>query len=226
MPATTLIPLPGAVVTAPAGLTGFDVNQPLSASQAQDLKNAGYDFCIRYVPRTASLTRNNLTNAEALNILNAGLALMAVQHVALPGWAPTASLGTAYGTFAAEYAQQTVGLPQGLIIWLDLEEVSAGSSPADIIAYCQAWYAAVESAGYVPGLYVGYGTGLTAQQLYSDLSFMHYWRAYNGPSVATRGYQLVQKTQMTINDIMIDPNITQTDNLGGAVIWLSPGVTA
>ena len=217
----TLLSLPGTVQQAPAGQKGFDVNQPLSAGQAQDLQNAGYAFCIRYIPRTAKLVRNNLTNAEALNILNAGLALMAVQHVALPGWAPTVALGTAYGNYAATYAQQTVGLPQGLNIWCDLEEVAEGSAAADVIAYCQAWYAAVDTAGYIPGLYVGYGTGLTPQQLYSSLSFKHYWRAYNGPLVATRGYQLLQKTEVTVNGITIDPNITQNDNLGGAVLWLA-----
>jgi|SRR5665213_1563019 len=221
MPNATILPLPGTVRQAPAGQTGFDVNQPLSAAQAQDLQNAGYTFCIRYIPRTAKLIKNNLTNAEALNILNAGLALMAVQHVALPGWGPTAALGTAYGSYAATYAQQIVGLPQGLNIWCDLEEVAADSTAADVIAYCQAWYAAVNAAGYIPGLYAGYGTGLTAQQLYSDLSFQHYWRAYNGPAVATRGYQLVQKTEVTVNGITIDPDITQNDNLGGAVLWLA-----
>lgn len=226
MPNTPLITLPGAVQNAPAGLTGFDVNQPLSAGHAQNLKNEGYDFCIRYIPRTASLTHNNLTNAEALNILNAGLALMAVQHVALPGWAPTADLGAAYGGYAATYAQQTVGLPQGLNIWLDLEEVAADSSPADIVAYCQAWYAAVDSAGYIPGLYAGYGTGLTPQQLYNTLSFKHYWRAYNGPDVATRGYQLIQKTEKTVGGITIDPNVTQNDNLGDTVLWLSANIIA
>jgi len=215
------LPLPGTVQTAAANLTGFDVNQVLTAAQALSLKNAGYDFCIRYIPRTATLISGNLTNAEAINILNAGLALMAVQHVALPGWAPTASLGTAYGSYAATYAMQAVGLPAGMNIWCDLEEVAPASAPADVIAYCQAWYQAVYAAGYVPGIYVGYGVVLNEQQLYSNLSFQHYWRAYNGPLVATRGYQLIQKTEVTVHGITIDPDVTQNDNLGGAVLWLS-----
>jgi hypothetical protein len=216
-------PLPGTIQQAAAGLTGFDVNQVLSAANAQALKNAGYDFCVRYVPRTSSpsLAPGNLTNAEAVNILNAGLALMAVQHVANPGWVPTAALGTSYGSYAATYASEIVGLPPGINIWLDLEEVATDSSATDIIAYCQAWYAAVESAGYVPGIYVGYGVILSSSQLYNDLSFQHYWRAYNGPQVATRGYQVIQKTQVTVDGIEIDPDVTQDDNLGGAAIWLA-----
>src|ERR1700744_4070410 len=106
--------LPGKATAAAAGLSGFDVNQVLSADQAMAFKNPGYAFCVRYLPRAANLAANNLTNAEALGILNAGLALMPVQHVALPGWAPTTSLGTAYGTFAASYAKQVVELPPGV----------------------------------------------------------------------------------------------------------------
>ncbi|WP_183558627.1 DUF1906 domain-containing protein [Mucilaginibacter sp. SP1R1] len=212
--------LPGTVKQATPGLRGFDVNFILSATDAQHLKAAGYDFCIRYIPRNVNLLNGNLTNSEALRILNAGLALMAVQHVALPGWVPSADLGTAYGNYAALYAKQVVGLPPGMNIWLDLEEVAQGTPAAGVIAYCNAWYKEVETAGYEPGIYVGYGPGLTSQQLYNNLSFKHYWQAYNGPNVATRGFQLLQKTQKTVAGIVIDPNITQADNLGDVALWL------
>jgi hypothetical protein len=215
------IALPGTVQQAPPGLSGFDANSVLSPANAQALKTAGYDFCIRYVPRTASLAAGNLTNAEALNILNAGLALMAVQHVANEGWNPTASLGTSYGSFAATYASEVVALPQGINIWLDLEGVASGTPATNVTDYCQAWYDAVNSAGYVPGIYVGWDDILSPQQLYNDLSFQHYWRAYNGPQVATRGYQLIQKTQVTVSGITIDPDVTQNDELGGTAIWLA-----
>jgi hypothetical protein len=214
--------LSATVQSASAGLQGFDVNQPLTAAQAQDFKNAGYAFCIRYIPRTAALVANNLTNAEALDIMNAGLALMAVQHVALPGWQPTTNLGTQYGNFAAQYAQETVQLPPGLNVWCDLEGVAAATDPQDVIDYCQAWYYAVHAAGYVPGLYVGYHTRLTPEQLYNNTSFQHYWQDYNrSEEVATRGFQLIQQTEKTLNGVTFDPNVTQNDNLGDAVLWLS-----
>jgi len=224
-----IIPLPGTVQAAAAGLSGFDVNSILSADQAQDFKNAGYDFCIRYVPRTQQALDNsdtNITNAEAIDILNAGLALMAVQHVADEGWSPTADLGTAYGTFGASYASDTVGLPAGMNLWLDLEGVANGTPTQDVIDYCQAWYHAVKAAGYVPGVYVGWDAGLNAQQLYQNLSFQHYWQAYNGGGVAVRGYQLVQALQKTLNGLDYDPDTTQNDNKGGTVLWLSTGIPA
>ncbi|MGZ3999723.1 MAG: DUF1906 domain-containing protein [Mucilaginibacter sp.] len=213
--------LPGTVKQATAGMTGFDINSIVSAADAQNFKAAGYDFCIRYIPRTAALAAGNLTNDEAAGIINAGLALMAVQHVALPGWAPTAALGTTYGSYAAEYCSQVVGLPEGMNIWCDLEGVAPGTPATDVIAYCQAWYQAVSAAEYIPGIYVGYDTMLSPQQLYNSLSFRHYWRAYNGPQVAVRGFQLVQKLQVNVNGFDIDPNVTQTDHMGGIPRWLS-----
>jgi hypothetical protein len=214
--------LSGTVQLAAAGLAGFDVNQILSASEAQDFKNAGYAFCIRYIPRFDGSSAGPLTYDEATDILNAGLTLMAVQHVANPGWAPTAALGTQYGSYAATYCSDTVGLPPGVNVWLDLEEVATTSAAADVIAYCQAWYTAVNAAGYIPGIYIGYGVVLDGSQLYNDLSFQHYWRAYNDDTiVATRGFQVVQTTEKTLNGVTFDPNTTQADNLGGTPLWLA-----
>lgn len=213
--------LPGNIGSAPNGAAGFDVNSVLTAAQAQGFKNAGYSFCVRYVPRKPELQAGNLTNAEALNILDAGLALMAVQHVELPPWRPNTNLGTLYGKYAATYAQNIVALPPGMNLWCDLEGVAPGTPVQDVIAYCQAWYYAVHYAGYVPGLYVGYDVILTPDQLYNDISFQHYWRAYNGPEVTTRGFQLIQKTEKKLGDVTFDPDVAQTDGLGDSALWLS-----
>jgi len=217
MPKATL---PGSVQAAAPGLLGFDVNSPMTAAGLAAFKQQGYSFCIRYLPRTASLLKGNLTIAEAQIILNAGMALMPVQHVSLPGWQPNTNLGTQYGNFAASYAKE-IGLPAGINVWCDLEGVATGTPPQDVIAYCQAWYNAVHAAGYVPGVYVGYDTMLTPDQLYNDISFQHYWRAYNGPQVTTRGFQLIQKTEKTIDGITFDPDVTQHDGLGDSVFWLA-----
>jgi hypothetical protein len=60
----------------------------------------GYRFCIRYISRTPESRQHHeengtpdLSEDEAQDILNAGLALMTVQHVAATGWVPTMSLG-------------------------------------------------------------------------------------------------------------------------------------
>ena len=212
--------LPGTVKPASPGLKGFDTNTIVTAQVAAEFKAQGYSFCARYLSRGASQGSNDLSNAEAANILNAGLALIAVQHVAAEGWVPSASLGTTNGTNAANNAA-SVGLPKGMNIWCDLEGVATGTASSVVIDYCQAWYTAVAAAGYAPGLYVGANCILSGQQLYSNLSYQHYWKSLsNVPMVATRGYQLIQGAETTVNGIGIDSDTTQTDNVGGAVLWL------
>lgn len=213
--------LSGKIQHAAPGLTGFDVNQVLTQESARDFKDAAYDFCIRYLPRPGH--GYDLRESEAEAILWAGLSLMAVQHVALPGWQPTAELGATNGSFAAEYAVNMVGLPEGINLWCDLEEVTGAATAQDVIGYCTSWFNAVKSAGFEPGLYVGWNVKLSAEQLYANLPFAHYWRAYNTDIVvATRGYQMTQHTQKTLKGIPFDPNTTQTDRMGDSVIWLAP----
>lgn len=214
--------LSGTIKHATEGINGFDINQPLTAEQARDFTDAGYEFIIRYLPRTPNLIAGNLTEKEAEGLLWSGLSVMAVQHVAMSGWMPTSILGTSYGGYAAQYAKDIAGLPVGINLWLDLEEVSKAATPDDIIEYCNNWHQEVAAAEFVPGLYVGYGCGLTNEQLYHDLKFTHYWRAYNADQEPERGYQIIQHTQKTLNGIIFDPNVTATDNMGDSAIWLSP----
>lgn len=213
--------LPGTVQAAPPGLKGFDSAGIVSSSTAQAFASSGYSFCVRYLSRGTQQASGDLSAAEATTILNAGLALMAVQHVRTPGWVPSASMGAQDGTNGANNAK-SIGLPAGINIWCDLEGVATGTPAQAVIDYCQAWYNAVKIAGYVPGLYVGAGAVLTGDQLYYKLSFQHYWKSMsNVPMVTKRGYQLIQSAQTTgPNNFPIDPDTTQTDNLGGTVIWL------
>lgn len=210
----------GTVQSAAPGLLGFDINQTVTSSLAQQFVQAGYHYCLRYVP-FGQVLDPDLTTAEAEAILGAGLALTAVQHCMDPGWAPTGPMGTQYGQRAAAYLRG-IGMPGGVNVWLDLEGVAGSSAAQDVIDYCNNWYAAVEAGGYVPGVYVGYQPGLSDQQLY-DLSFQHYWAAYNtDSSIPVRGYQLVQSPQSTnIEQLSYDDDMTNTDQLGGKVLWLT-----
>jgi hypothetical protein len=219
--------LPGIVQAAPPGLKGFDANTTITASIADAFVQKGYRFCVRYVGRT-QMASYDLTSTEAKTILNAGLALMVVQHVLNPGWSPTADLGQTYGANAAKFTKQ-IGVPPGVNVWCDLESVSGDASAADVAAYCNAWYDEVAAAGYVPGLYVGYGAGLSASQVYSMLKFSHYWGAYNlnaDEVPAVRGLQLKQEvgTGGTIGGLTTetyDDDVTMTDQLGGTALWLT-----
>jgi|ERR1700743_241758 len=200
----------------------FDVNQPLTHGQASAFKANGYDACIRYLPRTPDLVRGNLTAQEMQILLSANLAVGFVQHVALPGWNPTAALGHQYGSYCAEYAQ-SIDIPPGPVLWCDLEEVAPGTTAQAVIEYVSSWAAAVTAAGYLAGLYVGWNVVLSDRQLY-DLPVKNYWRSYNcDQSIPTRGFQMVQHTQKTLNGIDYDPNIIQEDNLGELPVFIFPG---
>jgi hypothetical protein len=145
---------------------------------------------------------------------------MPVQHVRKPGWSPTAALGQQDGQNAATNALD-IGFPAGVNVWCDLEGVGKAVVPQDVIDYCEAWFNAVAAAGLVPGLYVGYGTQLTGQQLY-ELSFQHYWRSQSSvPEIPGRSYQVLQLfPSVTANGIAIDMDITRTDGANGSAQWL------
>lgn len=211
--------LPATVESATPSVLGFDTDTVVSVALAQQFYVLGYKFCVRYLS-LGEQSSQDLTTDEATNILNSGLALMAVQHVRKPGWSPLAALGQQDGQNAASNAQQ-IGFPSSVNIWCDLEGVNKTAAPQDVIDYCQSWYNAVNSAGYIPGLYVGYQAILNGNQLYG-LSFQHYWRSQSTvPPIPNRGYQLVQfLPSVTANGIAIDVDFTQADSEGGQAQWL------
>ena len=221
--------LSGRIQKAPAGSKGFDTDVPLSLAKAKQFKDDGYVFCARYISRLSTddeVANGDLTRAEAENILNAGLGLMAVQHVSRTGWQPTGSKGTVYGNNAVNNAIFS-GLPPGINVWLDLEDAltgvdRAGLSDSDVINYCNNWFDRVSSAGYVPGVYVGFDAVLDSDQLFHSLNCQHYWRAPGDiPDIAVRGYQVTQpEIDIEVHGITIDVDITKTDRLGGQALWL------
>jgi hypothetical protein len=161
----------------PDGTKGIDCNQPLTGQAARAFQDAGYRFAVRYVRRNAEHSYD-LSVSEVLAILNAGLGLMVVQHVAADGWHPNGQLGTSYGAIAADETRKC-GVPFGVMLWCDLEGVARDATAHDVIEYCNGWFDSVKDAGYDPGLYVGFSPGLTASQLYWKLKFRRYWSSYN-----------------------------------------------
>ena len=141
------MPLPGKVVAAPPGVHGFDTNSVLNRSICEVAKARGFEFCIRYVSRQDVQPTGDLSEAEANVILSAGLALMPVQHVAPENWSPSRALGIRNGKNAAKHARQ-IGFPEGVNVWLDLEGAKTSTPHETMIAYCNAWFAEVEGAGF------------------------------------------------------------------------------
>lgn len=211
----------GHLRTAKAGETGFDANQPLTRDVIQAALLTGYSFAIRYV-RQLSKHEYDISTKEAQLILASGLGLMIVQHVPAPGWVPSSQDGTARGNVAVKECR-AIGYPPGGMIWLDLEGVRPGSSETTTIQYCNNWHKAVASAGYLPGIYVGYQPGISARALYYNLRFTHYWAAYNVDiEPVVRGYQMRQSPKRFNIGADNDHDLITVDRLGSAPVILSP----
>lgn len=191
---TSTVFLPGHVFTAPDGVRGFDTAETVTPKAAAAMRAHGYRFCVRYVRRDKPHA-SALSASEAKSVLGNGIGLMLVQYVeSETSWNPTAPKGKTNGGIAASEAAE-LGMPWGVTLWCDLEGVALDTPARKVIDYCNGWHLAVASAGYVPGLYVGYHAGLNATQLYRSLRFSHYWSAYNlnaDQAPAVRGVQMKQ----------------------------------
>jgi hypothetical protein len=216
------MPLPGTIQAAPSGAHGFDCNTKLTANSAAGLRSAGFTYAIRYVTRSATPPAGDLSAAEARLILNAGLALMPVQHVAPAGWVPTEAKGKTNGVNAVSHVN-AVGFPAGVNVWLDLEGVAHNAAAEATIDYCNAWFEEVSTAGFVPGIYVGANAILNGDQLYWRLKTRHYWKSGSTvPDIPERGYCMVQRIVNgdVVAGVGIDRNVTKLDNFGNSPLWL------
>lgn len=209
------------------GRRGFDCNATISLDVARHARQLGYDFAMRYV-RREQFHDYDLTPNEIANLLRADLAIGVVQHVAPPGWTPTARIGRLYGRVAAEEAG-SCGYALGSTLWCDLEGVSSSATHAQVIDFCNAWFDQAAIAGYTPGLYVGDSCGLTPRELYVQLRFAAYWRAYNVSRFdepIVRGCQLIQReaspAELEAFPFEIDVNTIRTDRKGDRPTFMLP----
>lgn len=203
------------IVEAPIGVRGgIDTAARLDAKHCALLKSDGVTFVVRYLSLHAPSVLD-LTKGERDAILNAGLGLMVVQHVRFEGWSPTAELGAEDAAAAIHHARE-LELPNGSVLWCDLEGMNAASTNEDAIAYENAWSRAVLLAHYDPGVYIGAGVPLTSLELFKRFVARRYWRSQsNVPDVASRGYQMVQLfPSITMAGIPVDVNFAQSDHKG------------
>ncbi|WP_321870952.1 glycoside hydrolase domain-containing protein [Burkholderia ubonensis] len=208
-------------ISIPDGSIGFDHSgSRLTFQQARDYADRGYKFCLRYIPNPLSPGDSDLIKAEADAILASGLWLGAVQHCCEASesskFEPTPGMGTEWGALAAQHAA-AAGLAAGTTVWLDLEGVKDSTPVANILGFCNQWFAQVAQAGFASGVYVGFDPCLTSDQLYFQLTTQHYWRgASDVPDVAFRGYQIFQRVIKDPGGNEIDFDHAQTDNLGSS----------
>ena len=204
-------------------MKGIDCNVKLISETAKIVRDKGYEFVIRYVGRLKQATFD-IDKKELDVILNAGLKLGIVQHCpGKPGIIPSKELGTTYGQNAAKFAKEA-GYKEGCIVYLDLEDVNIDYSKKqrDIIDYCNCWYDQVLQSGYTPGVYVGFNTFLTGDDLYHKLKFQHYWKSLSRvPEIPERGYEMVQTAGSPIAGFSIDVNTVTGDKKGNFPVFMA-----
>ena len=178
-------------------MRAFDCNCKLSYELALRFKSDGYDVAIRYVGRLKQASID-IDKVELNNILRAKLGLGIVQHCPpKPGIIPTRELGITYGKNAVIFAKEA-GYKEGCIEYLDLEDVNPEYSKKQtlIYDYCNYWYDNVYKT-YLPGLYVGFNTYLSGDELFYKLKYRDYWKGISRvPDVTKRGYAMVQGKQI------------------------------
>lgn len=213
--------LNGIVAPARAGMIGFDTDTALTATTAAQLKAAGFAFAVRYLSRTSPQNPGDLSAPEAELILAAGLGLMLVQHCPRSGWLPSAERGLGCGQAAVGNAQ-AIGVPAGVSIGYDLEEVAAYATAADTLDDANEWQAA--TAAWSPMLYVGANQPLSGDDLYWRWRGRLYWRsASTVPDVPYRGYAMRQALMPSpVDGVAIDRNVVTGDAFGGVPSLLMP----
>lgn len=200
------------VERAPHGARGVDTIIDFTASRAKAIKAAGYDYVVRYLGR--------LTAFERDTILEAGLALLAVNYSRRNGWKPSERTGDLDGLASVGDAAKA-GLPSGMTLWCDVEGPSG--TAADTIAHVNAWASRVQASGYIAGMYVGYGIALTPEQMYHRLKVTAYWDSCSrNVTVAHRGFQMYQHYpgNVHVGELIVDINHIETDAMGDTPAWL------
>jgi hypothetical protein len=188
-----------------------DTSWKPTKAQLQALRDAGYVGIIRYLPLPLNDASHDIDASELKEILTIGLELLLVQHVRRPPWIPSLHSGSTDGASAAEWARG-VGYPDAHI-YLDLEGLAPSALAADTIAYANAWARRVQQSGFRVGLYVGYDTFLSAEELYHDLVVNTYWSDPAMRHVATRGCAIHQGSDRTVADLTIDEDLIVPDML-------------
>lgn len=214
----------------PPGTRGVDMNFVVDSGIARSIYAKGYRFVIRYVGRVQQKP-HDLSALEVTRLRRNGLAVGVVQHVkSAESWDPEgASLGKLYGTNAARFAAQC-GYAKGAVLWCDMEGVARGTPAKTVIAYNNAWYDAVREAGYDPGNYLGWRSGLSAYDWYWRVKCRRNWMAYNSNRdeyPVVRGAQMRQFAATNADRIpgidwlsAIDVDIAGKDALGDSPVFM------
>ena len=191
----------------------LDTVQVMDSELAEAVHAVGVRTVFRYLDRVKDVTTGrlgaNLTPHELDVLLDAGLRVSPVQYYSTgyesqaKGRKLSADYGAEMGQVACSNAL-SLGVPQGVTLWRDLEDVP-DATPDQVVADCKAWGKVVVNHGFEAGLYVGAGLGSQAtgyvrgDDLYGLPYYRSYWRAASVvPQLPKRGWCVIQGSEQTM----------------------------
>lgn len=171
------------------------------------IREADYDFVVRYYSRTTRQPEKRMLRAEAQAIANAGLRLAIVYQDSAntPGYF-SRERGATDGRYAYNYAVQQIGQPVGSAIYF---AVDYDATPQQIQNAITDYFRGVKqgmenAAGGQPIYDIGvYGSGATCRLVRANLSFVEYsWLA-----LATRWRESNTYTDWNIKQIKVNESL-------------------
>lgn len=198
---------------AEVGARGFDswtFSRFGTMLQADLLRQSGMEFFVGYL--------GAVTPKILERVLTSGMSFMPV------------TTGGAYDGPTAVAQLQTLDLPHGTTVWLDLEGQNAIDTPdPQLMAKIDAWAVAVENAGYEPGLYVGSPQPLSSEELWS-LKVRRYWNALSSerdregrlaePRCGWAMYQVYPSVVWRRTNVLLDVDVISADYMKRLPTWV------
>jgi len=195
---------------------GIDTVQALNTAACRWLVQHHFDFVVRYLHGRYAATTDELER-----ILCSGLACMLVTPSRRPGWVPSGALGDEDGHVALE-ALETLSIPSGATVWLDLEGIA--HPPGETFRWADAWSRVIAGEGYQAGLYVGANPGsLDSDDLWRLPHITRYWRSGSRvPEPAVRGFCMAQLRPLDVElgPVHVDHDIIEADYRGDLPTWV------
>lgn len=190
-----------------------DTNERVSVGVARLLRARGVVGVFRYAPLPGVPAGWDVTADELNWLTGEGLQVCLVQHPRYPNWQPKIHSGAADARAAAGYAS-AIGYPVGCHIFCDWEGPAPSTSVDDSFGFLLPWGNAITLAGYLAGLYVGYGHVLDAAQLYGLHPYNSYWSDIAHRQIAVRGCSIVQGNPFVVGGVNFDSDTVRPDLLG------------
>jgi|HubBroStandDraft_6_1064221.scaffolds.fasta_scaffold825114_1 hypothetical protein len=209
---------------------GIDCTTKITAARAKAIKAARIKldggehpiaFLARYGPLPGNPRGEDLDVEEVKVLEDEGLPFFVIQHCRGGSWMASKDRGAGDGVFLAKFVTD-LGVAQTVCLGLDLESVRNPGQP--VFDHATAWAVPIAGAMYSPTDYIGFDSGLSADQHFELTAFHRYWGAAGSWNVAKRGLCCRQYPTMTLPglDFPVDPDRAFADLMHGRLLVHCP----